>query len=304
MGGFLDPRLLGVRISVVSPQRGHQRRGGELRSNNSDENRTRMPKKNLGLISKQKNCYPPPVAASEGGGLLSHFPLPRGWLASAIAPIPLSTSEAAGAAYGGNSAGALTLPISPRLRYNIAFPTFSNTSEPHTHLFDGVRGWETDSRSCVCTCVCVCVHVRVCVSRTKPTRTLFPLVLTAFFFLTCSAFIFKEENECVCVCACVRVWKGEERESAKGDKKIRTHPLSCRLTLFSEMGELLGEGRWRKGLKRRTRRHHLAKVALVKGQMGARTISADVTLFARVFSETLSSNMVELGQPGPPVIFW
>ena len=105
------------------------------------------------------------------------------------------------------------------------------------------------------------------------------------------------------VCACVRVWKGEEGESAKDDKKIRTHPLSCRLTLFSEMGELLGEGRWRKGLKRRIRRHHLAKVALVKGQMGARTISGDVTIFARVFSETLSSNMVELGQPGPPVIF-
>ena len=82
------------------------------------------------------------------------------------------------------------------------------------------------------------------------------------------------------VCVCVCVWKGEEGESAKGDKKIRTHPLSCRLTLFSELGELLGEGRWRKGLKRRTRRHHLAKVALVKGQMGARTLADDVDFFA------------------------
>ena len=199
MGGFLDPRLLGVRISVVSPQRGHQHRGGELRSNNSDENRTRMPKKNLGLISKQKNCYPPPVAASEGGGLLSHFPLPRGWLASAIAPIPLSTSEAAGAAYGGNSAGALTLPISPRLRYNIAFPTFSNTSEPHTHLFDGVRGWETNSHSCVC----VCTWVSVSHAQNPHAHSYLLSLLLSSFSHALRLYSKKRMSACVCVCVCV-----------------------------------------------------------------------------------------------------
>lgn len=35
--------------------------------------------------------------------------------------------------------------------------------------------------------------------------------------------------------------------------------------------------------------------------MGARTISDDVTIFVRVSSETLSSNIVELGQRGPPL---
>ena len=57
--------------------------------------------------------------------------------------------------------------------------------------------------------------------------------------------------------------------------------------MFAAMGELVGEGRWRKGLRRITRRHHLAKVALVKGKMGARTIFDDVTIFAGGFLRNL-----------------
>ena len=61
--------------------------------------------------------------------------------------------------------------------------------------------------------------------------------------------------------------------------------------MFAEMGELLGEGRSRKGLKGKTGSLHLAKVTDGKGQMGARTSVDDVTYNERVPIKTLSSNI-------------